>query len=566
MNTLSAMINVAKNTFKAAGSAETKQFFTLLEERSSSVSALWFRGIKATIKRTTFQRAMNGGEEMDKSSPPLYSESTQHVAPNEPRVRARGFGGICRSEAHTHVRESYRWALKRAVVCDIKETPVGSLLQTSLRRGTSRARLLAASPPALFFTRGLCPRARTQIPQSKPSKLKFSAFVAGFVRHLCFFMGLGDALVLSPYVTAYNPDSVGYLCPDLQTTSSPGTKMGSYVRSVMGRDRGGTEKMDSLKVPELPDGSSAGGFRPGACNSLAAAMEAEKAIRTTGHDMRATSAFYEYLNFTRAGVQGSAGVLAGWPAMSWGRNGPGPVAMSLTPLDSIDRVSLDRVIDELFRLDSASSPSFMVGGAQRPIISAAFGALVMHYEDREKAGEMTKVLARMREIWKGVFRPSSGDLDGIRDAHLTLVAWGSLIRAEFDVSNLHLTAPVREGSDSSAAVATAISGLQRAIVSQTRVAQVESNSNAQLRLEVGEVRRELSTLRTELRAGGVANGAAPGDGGVRVGAEAERRCELGDGGVRVGEQRFGKRAAVRVERAADRRAVLVEAREAAAAR
>ena len=99
-----------------------------------------------------------------------------------------------------------------------------------------------------------------------------------------------------------------------------------------------------------------------------------------------------------------------------GRNGPGPVAMFLTPLGSIDRASLDRVIDELCRLDNASPSSFMVGGAQRPMINAAFGALVMYNEDREKASSAP--------------------------AHLMLVGWGSLIRAEFDVNNQHLTAPV----------------------------------------------------------------------------------------------------------------------------
>jgi hypothetical protein len=50
----------------------------------------------------------------------------------------------------------------------------------------------------------------------------------------------------------------------------------------------------------LPDDVSAGGIRPGACNMLRCTMPADLAVIATGHDLRGTSAFYEYIDADRA--------------------------------------------------------------------------------------------------------------------------------------------------------------------------------------------------------------------------------------------------------------------------
>ncbi|KAJ1447084.1 hypothetical protein M885DRAFT_215450 [Pelagophyceae sp. CCMP2097] len=70
--------------------------------------------------------------------------------------------------------------------------------------------------------------------------------------------------------------------------------------------------------------------------------------------------------------------------------------------------------------------------------------MIMYYDEREKAHEMSSVLTRMRTVYVDVF------LDGRngrapRDAHDVLVAWGCKIRTKFDLDNLHLTSRALAG-------------------------------------------------------------------------------------------------------------------------
>lgn len=110
--------------------------------------------------------------------------------------------------------------------------------------------------------------------------------------------------------------------------------MGSYLKAVLPRSRGGAAKYESVAVGEheLPHSVTAGGCRPGVCNTLASFLPTELALQTTGHDMKGQSSFYEYVDFDRTRCQAGATVLAGWPAFPWGRLGKGPRAASLEPI------------------------------------------------------------------------------------------------------------------------------------------------------------------------------------------------------------------------------------------
>ena len=54
--------------------------------------------------------------------------------------------------------------------------------------------------------------------------------------------------------------------------------------------------------------------------------------------------------------------------------------------------ALDALIDEVFRLDSATCPLLWRDGPLRPMVEAAFASVVMYFEERQAAGEMTFVL------------------------------------------------------------------------------------------------------------------------------------------------------------------------------
>ena len=66
-NYLGIALNQAANKFRANGTPDSKQFFTCLDQKSSSLDAIWLRGLRANMKREVFDRASRTGAEMDKS-------------------------------------------------------------------------------------------------------------------------------------------------------------------------------------------------------------------------------------------------------------------------------------------------------------------------------------------------------------------------------------------------------------------------------------------------------------------------------------------------------------------
>ena len=122
-----------------------------------------------------------------------------------------------------------------------------------------------------------------EVPQPKGSKIKLVAFGAGVDRHADWFLALGDYLICQPDRAIYSEDKAAWVFPKLQRTSSPGTTMGNYIKALLPSDRGGHGDYQDERVvlPQLAPGVTAGGIRPGACNSLNAAMPGELAIHVT---------------------------------------------------------------------------------------------------------------------------------------------------------------------------------------------------------------------------------------------------------------------------------------------
>jgi hypothetical protein len=67
LNFLGCLINLAAAKFKAAGSADTKLFFTCLDNDSTTEAARWYKGTRKKIKRILFERLRDSGDPIGNS-------------------------------------------------------------------------------------------------------------------------------------------------------------------------------------------------------------------------------------------------------------------------------------------------------------------------------------------------------------------------------------------------------------------------------------------------------------------------------------------------------------------
>ena len=212
--------------------------------------------------------------------------------------------------------------------------------------------------------------------QFKTAKPKIISFPAGSDRHCDFYLALADIFCLPPDVNQAH--KAMWLNPILKGVKSPGTKLGDFIRSLTEGGRGSRGKYRSFKVPNLPQGASAGGFRPGVINFLMMFMARDFVVRCTGHDLKGASALYEYLEAILAMLMPGAVVLAGWPAFPYGKMGMGPRPASLAALHlSADHtLKLHELIHELYHHNSDTPKQLIRGGALYPMVEAAFASQV----------------------------------------------------------------------------------------------------------------------------------------------------------------------------------------------
>ena len=271
-----------------------------------------------------------------------------------------------------------------------------------------------------------------EIIDSKKSKVKLIAYVAGADRESDWFVKCGHYLTLQK-PPLYNTDEPVWLVPELHGTDSPGKKLGDYLKALKPQHRGGAASYAEFAVKELFDSVNAGGIRPGVSNLLCKFMPAEFVVHVTAHQLVGIGALFEYVDADRALALIGALVLAGWPPVPYGHHADGPKPPSLEALVNVGAVAmdvLDAIIDDLFHLDSASPPMLQMDGALRPMLNAAFASMVMYHDDRIAAGEAGVVTTRMHEAFKG--KGASGL------AVTNYSEWGSIIRNQFESDNVHL--------------------------------------------------------------------------------------------------------------------------------
>lgn len=276
-----------------------------------------------------------------------------------------------------------------------------------------------------------------------------------------------------------NGDSVPWLCEELQGTSSPGQKLGSFVKALLpGGAPGGT--YSNFVVEDLPEGANAGGFRPGACDELASSIAAEFAVAATGHEMKGTSAFYEYLSPSGAGralLMKGARVLAGWPAGKWGELGMGPTHASMSAIIEGTGISwelMQKFVDIVLNLDSASLKMYRQGGSMRQMALAGVASLIMYYPECMAKEKMPRVQAKLREAWSCVFARGVGASSSSSSLAAPILSpdgalrhWSVLVRDRFNADNLSITAQVDR--EDLVQLSDTVATLQRTVV-QTNVA------------------------------------------------------------------------------------------------
>ena len=290
----------------------------------------------------------------------------------------------------------------------------------------------------------------------------------------------------------YNSDTPAWLIPELHVTGTPAQKLGLYLKDLLPRPRGGAASFSKVAVAALPDDVSAAGVRPGASNTLAKWMPGELIVHVTGHELKGTSALYEYIDASRALAIPGALVLAGWPALPWGQHSAGPSPPSLdalrdvqAPFQKVDMARLEAVIDALFNIDSRSPP--MLGllqthpargseGALRPMLRAALAALLMYYDVRVEAGEMQHVHVELHRVLDETYGPTDGARAGVPVS--TIKRWGALIKAKFERDNLRLRSKAADAG----------------MGSVVQVVQQVAQSMSDMQNEVNQLRGVLASL------------------------------------------------------------------------
>ena len=89
------------------------------------------------------------------------------------------------------------------------------------------------------------------IAQSKVSKVKIIAWIAGADRGRCIFLALGDFLAMAP-LPVYKEDEPAWILPALQN-SNPGKSLGDWLRALRTAARGGAAAYHAFAVKSLPE-------------------------------------------------------------------------------------------------------------------------------------------------------------------------------------------------------------------------------------------------------------------------------------------------------------------------
>ena len=244
---------------RTPGDDKAKYFFTCRNLKAGTEHSTWCAGLRDTIIRKSFHRAVKNGNVLDNSAPPI---SIHHIMAF---IKAL-------SMQNTAV------AAKRKFEIFTLWAAAGRAAETSYLTfdGMSWDSFLKC----IFM----------EVPQLKTAKAKQIAFVAGENRHSCFYLGLADFFTMQCNFDSFfafeSEESVPWLFPDLEASKSPGTILSNYLKEFAENDR------DPNCV--WPLDVSACSLRHGGISLLVQSMPCEIAVHTTGHKLENVGSIWEY--------------------------------------------------------------------------------------------------------------------------------------------------------------------------------------------------------------------------------------------------------------------------------
>jgi hypothetical protein len=277
--------------------------------------------------------------------------------------------------------------------------------------------------------------------QSKPSKLKFAVFLAGFDHLIDWAIDLGDMLVWEKGNRTFNADEKTWLLPELYKAGSATTLLTDWIKAMQPSPRSGAlQRYAHVAITreeygvDLPPQPTAKGFRHGSAETICIGVSAELAVHNTGHDLTGMTALFEYLGCRIPLCVPGGVLLAGWQGLPYGQLGDGSKYPSLQTLvdGGVSMQRLEVFVDKLFCFHDASPPMLLIDGMLRPLMHAVLATMIMYYETRFKSKESVHVNDRMRDTYDEVI--STPGFDG----HRVLIEWGDTLKRQFDIDNTHL--------------------------------------------------------------------------------------------------------------------------------
>lgn len=241
---LNLLLNLTCGKFKEHNDM-TRQFFTCREMLGPSDPAIWMRGLRLKLHREIYARSVKQGKPMDMSALPVYLKT------------------IIACVKQLSLEGSAEAALIKFVLLTVINTGARSSEAANIILDSMRF------DPEFKCVVG-------ELPQMKTSKTKIFGIQAGIDSYHCWFLALADFLCCVDRAVfeddgGFDNDGEGddrvkmpnWLIPDLQSTKTPGVKIGNWLKALRPVDKGGSRKFEKFCVPELPDTASAAGMRHG---------------------------------------------------------------------------------------------------------------------------------------------------------------------------------------------------------------------------------------------------------------------------------------------------------------
>lgn len=412
------MMQLVKTSLGPNLSENAKEFFTKCE---TSERKAWVDGVRNNMGRLTMQRDLGSDNKIVNKAPPIgltYVKQiiqTYSACPNQPKKNAE-------------------------IILAIKTTWLAS------GRGSEVSYL--KFPRDFDYDPEFGTIAR--LPQPKTTEYKNVLLTASPCRHLDWYLAFADFFILNNEAFV-GPGDAFSLIPAFAGVKNRSSKLSDTIKAVAfsTNESEGTLPQRKSRLygyhKQLPAGVCANSLRRGSVDLLASRMPLVNASATSGHKIREKAGnIVEYIGADNAKLVPGYVTLHGFRSPQWGQLGPGVKPPNTECLHKISNLAtkqnLRQLAINLFQIDRFEYPHAIRHDAcenrTQPgnlfvIIECSLASLIMHFEERHNACEMTEVQNRLKQSFHFVFNredPVATDC---------LKRWSAAIRDQFYIDNIH---------------------------------------------------------------------------------------------------------------------------------